>query len=135
MKGVAFLLVAVTLGGCATALSKVERGTPVDLTAMQRASVEKGVRDSLKDPASATFGTMAAAVDKTGAITVCGTVNARNSYGGYAGAQPYIGMFVVVPEKDKQSPVFVAQAVGGDDTARQVTTTVCARYGATVLPI
>jgi hypothetical protein len=37
---------------------------------------------------------MAARRGDNGFIYVCGVVNAKNSYGGYAGDQPYFGMLV-----------------------------------------
>lgn len=36
---------------------------------------------------------MAAAKSSKGVITACGYVNGRNSFGGYTGEQPYIGVF------------------------------------------
>lgn len=48
------------------------------------------VLSALKDPASATFGPeIVRKVGDTG-MAVCGSVNARNSFGGYAGAQQYV---------------------------------------------
>ncbi|MGB3503492.1 MAG: hypothetical protein WBA44_17865 [Mesorhizobium sp.] len=45
----------------------------------------------LKDPYSAIFsGVTLAARWPDGTLTVCGLVNAKNSYGGYTGAGPYI---------------------------------------------
>lgn len=66
---------------------------PVRLTPRQIEAVKDGVRDALKDPESARFGTMLAARSRTdGAIMVCGYVNARNSYGGYTGRGYFIGV-------------------------------------------
>jgi hypothetical protein len=49
------------------------------------------VRANLKDPGSAIFtGPTFAAQRPDGEVTACGTVNAKNSYGGYVGASPYI---------------------------------------------
>lgn len=48
---------------------------------------EKAVRSLLKDPDSGKF-TGSALNKKTGAV--CGSVNAKNSYGGYVGFLPYI---------------------------------------------
>lgn len=54
-------------------------------------AVQDGVKSRLKDPGSAQFsGPTLAARGSTGDITVCGMVNAKNSYGGYVGASPYI---------------------------------------------
>lgn len=68
--------------------------TPITLTPSQRTIVQREVRASLKDPNSAKFGTMAAGRETDGSITVCGLVNAKNSYGGYAGMSGFIGALV-----------------------------------------
>ncbi len=73
--------------------SKIERGTPIKLTAAQIAVVKAGTAKGMKDPESARFGdTFLAAKDSKGVITVCGYVNGKNSYGGYVGMSPFIGV-------------------------------------------
>lgn len=47
------------------------------------------VRARLKDPASAQWGAITVA-DRTGETVVCGTVNARNGFGGYMGEQSFM---------------------------------------------
>lgn len=47
------------------------------------------IKALLKDPSSAEFGKMAV-VKKGEIMVVCGLVNARNSFGGYIGEQPFI---------------------------------------------
>jgi hypothetical protein len=54
--------------------------------ATEEAQIKDAVRRGLKDPVSAQFGTQTV-VSSDGA---CQTVNARNSYGGYTGAQQAI---------------------------------------------
>lgn len=82
--------------GClvsSAAAQEVPPTDPVRLTPRQVEAVKNGVRDGLKDPESARFGTFAAARSRTdGAIMVCGFVNARNSYGGYTGRGYFIGV-------------------------------------------
>lgn len=55
-----------------------------------KAAVAKG----LKDPQSATFSHMTRAMRPNArgvpTDTVCGSVNAKNSYGGYTGARPFV---------------------------------------------
>lgn len=53
-------------------------------------SNQRLIAKKLKDPASAKFGNDFVSY-KAGAPVVCGTVNARNSYGAYSGADRYIG--------------------------------------------
>lgn len=61
-------------------------------------AVQDGVRKSLKDPSSAEFGSYKAtrSLGPDGAIVVCGTVNAKNSFGGYTGHLPYGGMLAEI---------------------------------------
>lgn len=49
------------------------------------------LKQKLKDPDSAKFGDDYVSY-KSGGPVVCGTVNARNSFGGYSGAERYVGM-------------------------------------------
>ena len=64
-----------------------------DLTEGDRAIVEAGIRATLIDPQSAEFGLMVGTSGSDGAMTVCGTVNAKSgSRGGYTGNQMFIGL-------------------------------------------
>lgn len=45
---------------------------------------------ALKDPSSAQFGPASVRLVGDSGTAVCGTVNARNSFGGYAGPQRYV---------------------------------------------
>lgn len=87
--------------------------------------VVSAVRKRLKDPESARFGVMAAArKDGKEGVDVCGMVNARNSYGGYTGEQPFIGtMFIDRP--NGKPPIFIPLAIGGNKIAREATIKVC----------
>lgn len=107
------------------ALPQYEALTPTSLTKKQMDAVRVGVRGKLKDPESARFGNMAAGADSKGFITVCGWVNAKNSYGGYTGDQPYTGLLASGPNGTFFAPI----AVGGDDIEQQSTAMVCQRQG------
>lgn len=110
---------AASLGPAAAGPTKTQR---VQLTADQRAMVEAGVRKELKDPESARFGKMLAKPDTGQMILVCGLVNARNSYGGYAGPGPYIGFLL---EKG-----FVVIGLGNaESSAGQANAIQCAKHG------
>jgi len=90
-------LAAVGLAACNQHLSRAggvpdEILTPVEMTEAQRAAVQDGVKKALKDPESARFGVMRAGKDSKGVTQVCGTVNARNGFGGYAGFSAFIGV-------------------------------------------
>ncbi len=79
-----------TLGGA---------GNPVTLTSKQQQAVRAGVAKGMKDPESARFGDkMAGAKRADGTITVCGYVNGKNSYGGYVGMSPFIGILADLPD-------------------------------------
>lgn len=81
--------IGIFLAGCAAQPIAV---TPITLSAEQSSAVTDGVKRALKDPESAQLANLRAAMsDKTGTIRVCGTVNAKNSYGGYNGHMPFFG--------------------------------------------
>ena len=103
MRGVWLALAfGLAIGGCQTAgngtavASKPVPGTPIKLSAAQIKAVHEGARAGLKDPDSARFGEIAAA-ERESRITVCGFVNAKNSYGGYTGMKPFIGVLRTNP--------------------------------------
>lgn len=93
---------AIALAGCGAAyqvdpaqISAVRSGTEPNKSVIV-AQAEARMRSGLKDPESAKFewpnGFIAGAHQPLGAMPIygwitCGTVNARNSYGGYVGAQ------------------------------------------------
>lgn len=88
-------VLAFCLCGCANVpvneTPKAPPATPITLTSQQVKDIEIGVRASLKDPDSAKFsGPVLGAKRANGDIEACGTVNAKNSYGGYVGASPYV---------------------------------------------
>lgn len=90
MKRRLYVIALVLLAGCSARPAAVAR---FDLTEGDRTVVEAGVRGTLLDPQSAEFGLMVGASGAGGAMTVCGTVNARSaSRGGYTGNQMFIGL-------------------------------------------
>jgi hypothetical protein len=82
--------VVVLLGACTTTSLS---GTPVALTDRQKSIIRSSIVAQLKDPDSARFGPMAAIATPDGQMIACGFVNARNSFGGYTGMQPFVGHF------------------------------------------
>lgn len=113
MKIVSIVLLPAILAGCAAPAATTsaapppkppaEPVTPIKLTGAEIETVKTGTRKGLKDPASARFGTMLAGTDKDGSVIVCLLVNAKNSYGGYTGEKPQMGMLI----RDKKPNVFV----------------------------
>lgn len=64
-----------------------------DLKSAAYAAIELAkikVRAALKDPDSAKFGSVSAKQTPAGGIIVCGSVNSRNSFGGYTGDSSFI---------------------------------------------
>jgi hypothetical protein len=88
-----------TIGALATSGPPLpEEGIPITLTPKQQQAVRAGVAKGMKDPESARFGdTMAGAKKVDGTITVCGYVNGKNSYGGYVGMSPFVGILADGP--------------------------------------
>lgn len=68
----------------------------IPMTADFEKAVHSAVASQLRDPYSAMFGpSRAMARVRNGAkeIVICGSVNSKNGFGGYAGMQPYIGIY------------------------------------------
>lgn len=121
------LLVGATLMSCGpTAPERVERGSPYLLSVTEAALVRSAVSSSLKDPGSAQFGAVRAARTDDGIIHVCGTVNARNSFGAYTGPQPFSGALTSIP---RLTPVFFPVSVGGSPSEQAATRAVCLERG------
>ena len=117
------VLVVLVAVGLLTACSTVKRGNGFTLTDQHVKTVQDGVRASMKDPDSAKFGPMAAVVDTDGAVTVCGFVNGRNSFGGYVGMQPFFGMM------DAGALAFATIAIGSGETGRMTVEIQCRSRG------
>jgi membrane-associated protease RseP (regulator of RpoE activity) len=93
---------------------------PISLTKVQLQVVMKGVRERLKDPDSAKFGEIRASKQRE--TTVCGYVNAKNSFGGYVGKSRFIGLLY--------GGAFVLVAIGSDEISGESTLEVCrSNYG------
>jgi hypothetical protein len=68
---------------------------------------------------------MAATRGDNGFIYVCGVVNAKNSYGGYTGDQPYFGMLVGNAPK----VAFAVVAFGGTGPETGAVLNACREHG------
>jgi hypothetical protein len=70
------------------AMVRADAGRPDTLTAVEKSAIDNYFNDQLRDPESARY--TFDVVKRTGdAIIVCGTVNAKNGYGGYVGRQSF----------------------------------------------
>lgn len=96
MRFFSLAAVALLLAGCVetTPDAKKYEVEVIKLSASQFNTVKSAVRQNMKDPSSAQFGRYVAfrATHSDGTQTdhVCGYVNGKNSYGGYAGMTPYM---------------------------------------------
>lgn len=96
-----------------------------NLSQIEQTAIVNGVRARLKDPMSAVFGGAVAKRDPEGFVYVCGSVNAKNSYGGYTGHQPYSGMLVGEGAK----VFFAVVGIAGSEDERTAILSVCHERG------
>lgn len=104
----AFILLVMALGACVAApptaveLEFARKAVPPSNGEAGNRAVERYFRASLKDPDSARFtfreprnGVVVLGIsgDREIGWFICGTINARNSYGGYAGPKTFLAHF------------------------------------------
>lgn len=106
----------------------LQAGSPYTLSPAEIAAVKRGVKGQLKDPTSPLFGEFRSAKNSDDVVTVCGWVNAKNSYGGYTGDKPFIGVIV----GSQGTLGFVPAGFGGTDTATYVVRKTCAKAGVVI---
>ena len=123
--GTVFGAVVLLLAACA----KPEPLPPMTLSEAHVRTVQDGLRRGLKDPDSAKFGPMVAGLGKTGVASVCGWVNAKNSYGGYSGMSPFLGVM------DEGGLVFEAVSIGSDRNSSDVVRIMCNGKGLALPPV
>ena len=121
MKRKGFFIVAYIIATSTIALAKSKSGYLSDyiLTKKDNLIIENAVRASLKDPNSALFGRIAAARQTDGTLKVCGEVNARNSFGGYAGMKPYLAIY------NPPLPIALIAGIGSDDSSSAIVIALC----------
>ena len=94
MRLVIALALVVGLVGCGSSIQSVE---PIELTDDQLALVKEEAANAMKDPQSAQFRNIRAAMvtfeGQSPKIDVCGEMNARNAFGGYVGFKTFYGFF------------------------------------------
>lgn len=93
-------------------------------TPNEQEAIKRSVLHALKDPESARFGDFIVGVEKDGTITVCGWVNAKNSYGGYTGMSPFYGLMTADPL------LFLPVGIGGDRNMTKAIRQMCTQGGA-----
>jgi hypothetical protein len=103
----------------------IEPGPPVKLDSRQQEAVVEGVVKWMKDPASASFGAMAGARTRSGAVVVCGEVNGRNSAGAFAGGARFVGVLMGRP----MALEFVVVSIAQSGKPRAEVEALCQRSG------
>lgn len=109
----------------AQAKAEILPGKLVDLDRRQQDAVVVGITRWLKNPTTAYFGTMAAARNPLGYVTVCGDVDGRNSAGNFVGMAPYIGVLLGQTAK----PEFVVVQIAAFGRARAEVVALCQESG------
>lgn len=144
------LLIAALLAGCASnqttqppiattpssATENEKSDTPKkkkmvnfrDLTAAEKTLIARGVSQGLKDPDSAQFkwSKVGLEMDDLSMIPYCATLNAKNSYGGYIGFQPYYAMILT---KDKKIIGAALIGTGGNRSSTETIIETCSEHG------
>ena len=132
------LLVAACVANTPPLGTKYKRGEPVHLSDKQIEMVKEGVKRSLKDPTSAIFGPIYAVKNVENSsqgsdenmIYVCGTVNAKNSFGGYNGQTPFNGILGMI--KDNVG-IFAPASFGGSEAKTDATLNMCNKWGISLM--
>jgi hypothetical protein len=98
---------------------------PIKLNPRQQEAVVAGVRKWMKEPRSASFGSMSGVKLHQGAIAICGEVDGRNAAGGYAGMARYVGVMMGSPK----APDFVVVSIAQNGKSRAEIESICQRSG------
>jgi len=113
------------LTACASAsLDKIETGSPHQLSEADLTAIKAGLQAVLKDPESMRLGAVHAARSSKG-LVACGWVNAKNSFGGYTGDQPFMGAFA-------SSGTFAVIDMGSDRPRVNAIIAICNKAGITL---
>ena len=109
----------------APAGTAIEPGMPVKLDPRQQEAVVAGVSKWLKDPPSASFGSISGVKSRQGLTVVCGEVDGRNSAGSYPGMARFVGV-MMGPAK---VPEFVVVSIAQAGQARTEVEAICQKSG------
>ena len=103
----------------------VEPGLPTKLDPRQQEVVVASVIKWMKEPGTASFGTLNAVKMRQGKIVVCGEVNGRNSAGAYPGMALFVGVMVGMPI----APEFIVIRIAQNGSARAEIQAICQQTG------
>jgi hypothetical protein len=76
-------------GGAPPFIVKLEAAPRYSLSPKEMDTIKAAILPKLRDPESARFDVPVAAKQPDGSVTACGTVNAKNGFGGYTGGKTY----------------------------------------------
>lgn len=121
------MVLCLVVAGCAGTVGAdiAQPVQPYHLSEGERGDIENGIRQALKDPDSARFEGIRASQDAQGIIRVCGFVNAKNSFGGFTGRQPFNG--ILSPSS------FTLAYIGSDEIGFSVANAYCTKAGIPLL--
>lgn len=100
-----------------------------ELTAKEKTTIVKAVKDQLKDPDSAKFKWVKLADrinPKHFVDSYCGLVNAKNSYGGYTGFEPFE---VMAARSENGKFVVISVSVSSSDLPTDAIVAMCSDNG------
>ncbi|UVK46773.1 hypothetical protein BPNPMPFG_002481 [Mesorhizobium sp. AR07] len=100
------MLAVMIIGSLLPGVALADSGAPQALNALQEQAIQKAVKESLKDPESASFKGLLGGQGSNGTQTACGFVNAKNSFGGYEGFAPFHGLLVTYTTEDGATKVY-----------------------------
>jgi len=103
------------LSSCA-GLPQREQTIPYTLSEGEISAVQNVVRSFLRDPSSATFGSMMAAQRQPGVAYVCGIVNSKNKAGAFTGGEPFAGVLKNTSATGRAAFSFTLTAQGSAQT-------------------
>ncbi|QIO34648.1 hypothetical protein [Bradyrhizobium sp. 1(2017)] len=135
MRISAIAVVCTVLGGCVITSESAEpyvAGYTADelreLTQTEKSILAKEFSKSLKDPDSAKFEWTKVPKNWSGKsiLDYCATLNAKNSYGGYVGLQPFVGRITIAGGKISGGSITGLASNAGE---RQIVTEMCAKKG------
>jgi hypothetical protein len=127
--------VAILLTGCAVSAPHTDyQAVPPDantprreLTVTEKKFMAEGLSKDFKDPPSAQFRWMQIPVPSlpNSIVSYCGTVNAKNSYGGYVGFKPFIAR---VGFSDNKMIYATMGSIAGPELPEEVIINQCAQH-------
>lgn len=119
------------VAGCGKEIPKPRQGVPFSLTEAHLQAIKLGAAKDLKDPYSAMLERVQATRDPGGVITVCGMINAKNAFGAYVGAKPFVGGLAdFTDQKTKKSMrEFHLGAIGSDPISANIVIDQCHAAG------